>query len=158
MQAKRNQLEYVPDPNKFDLVTHRWDSQGKLVQLNLYRKFLIGNRAVYERPVNSGNLWGENNQPAGRVECEFNDKGHIVKKTFDFEAAHKSYTAPLKGAEKVHFEAEQLRDKLAAAEAELAAIKAERDARAAKPVEPAKSSAKVEAKPAPPTLSKQHGG
>lgn len=126
MQSKR--LEYKPDPNKFDLVTHRWDSQGHLVAKNLYRKFIVGDRSYYERPVNSGNLWYENNQPAGRVEYELNEKGHIAgPKTFNHDAPHKNYTAPLLGAEKMHFELEKERERSAALEAELASIKKERE-------------------------------
>lgn len=126
MEAKRI-VEYKPDPNKFDLVTHRWDGQGRLVGKNPYRTYIIEGRSYFERPVNSGNLWFENNQPAGRVELTFNDKGHIASKKFEFDAAHKEYTAPLTGAERVHYELEQERSKTAALEAELAAIKAERE-------------------------------
>lgn len=109
MQSR--QIQYQPDPNKFDLRTHVWDARGHLVSKNLYRSFIVEGTQYFERPVNSGNLWFENNQPAGRVELEFNDKGHIVRKTFRFDEPHKAYKAPLTGAEKLHFELEQARAK-----------------------------------------------
>lgn len=141
--AKR--LEYQPDPGKFDLVTHQWDSQGQLVKVNTYRSFIRDGAQVFERPVNSGNLWFENNQPAGRVECKFNDKGHIISKVFNPEAEHIAYTAPLSGAEKVHYEKEQLRSRNAELEAELALIRAEREPKRQPPEQAA------------PTLSKRGG-
>lgn len=128
---KSNTLEYKPDPNKFDLQTHRWDSQGTLVAVNHYRKFIRDGAEYYERPLNSGNLWHENNQPAGRVICEFNDKGHIAKKEFDFTAAHVEYQAPPTGAQKIAAELAQERAKSAALEAELRAVRKEREDRTA---------------------------
>lgn len=126
MQPKRV-LDYVPDPSKFDLVTDRWDSQGQRVLTNKYRKYIVEGREYYERPVNSGNLWFENNQPAGRVLLEFNDQGHIVSKSFDHEAKHVAYVAPPSGAQKLAAELETTQSALAAAKAELEAIKKERD-------------------------------
>lgn len=123
MTTAKKVLDYTPDPNKFDLRTHSWDAQGNLKNKNPYRMFMVGDRTVFERPVNSGNLWGENNQPAGRVELEFGKNGTIAKKTFDFEAAHKEYTAPLQGADKLHYELEQEKEKSAALELELAQIR-----------------------------------
>lgn len=131
MQTKR--LEYKADPNKFDLRTHIWDAQGTLVSKNPYRSFIIEGRQYFERPVNSGNLWYENNQPAGRVELEFNDKGHIAKKTFDFAADHKDYVAPLTGHEKIHYELEHERSRVAQLEAELAMIRKEQAIKVAPP-------------------------
>lgn len=118
-------LTYEPDPNKFDLVTHRWNGQGQLVHKNPYRTYIMDGRQYFERPVNSGNLWFENNQPAGRVELTFNDKGHVATKKFAFDAEHVAYEAPLTGADKVHYELEQARSNNAALEAELAAIKSD---------------------------------
>jgi hypothetical protein len=120
--AKRT-LEYVPDPNKFDLRTHVWDTQGTLVRKNPYRAHINDGRTLFERPVNSGNLWGENNQPAGRVELEFGPNGKISKKTFHFEAAHKAYTPPLSGAEALHYQLEQEKEKNAALQAEIDQIR-----------------------------------
>lgn len=125
------QLKYEPDPNKFDLRTHVWDSQGHLVSKNLYRSFIIEGRQYFERPVNSGNLWFENNQPAGRVELTFGENGKIAKKEFNFEAPHKEYKAPLTGTDALHFELEQQREQNAALKAELDAIRQENKIREA---------------------------
>ena len=120
------QLKYESDPNKFDLRTHVWDSQGNLTKKNLYRNYIMDGRSYFERPVNSGNLWFENNQPAGRVELTFNEAGHIIAKKFDFNAEHKEYKAPMTGAEKIHYELEQERAKTAQLKAELDAINKEK--------------------------------
>lgn len=133
-------IKYEPDPNKFDLRTHEWNAQGHLVSKNLYRKFLIGDAAYYERPVNSGNLWLENNQPAGRVELTFGPTGKIASKKFNFDAPHKVYSAPLTGADKLHFELEQANERTATLEAEIAAIKKELEARQT-PEKPKKAAA-----------------
>lgn len=146
MQAKK-MIEYVPDPDKFDLVTHRWDQSGNLIYKNLYRKFIIDRNEYYERPVNSGNLWYENNQPAGRVEYKVNEKGHIFDKVFNHSAEHKAYTAPASpqelGEQLLSSQAENNRLK-----SELAAILKEREAKQPKVVE------KAEHKSAP-TLSRR---
>ena len=141
-------LKYVPDPNKFDLRTHVWDSQGMLVEKNTYRLHNKDGVNYFERPVNSGNLWYENNQPAGRVEYEFGKDGKISSKKLDIGADHKEFTAPLTGDEKLHFELEQERSRNAQLAAELAAIKKEAEAKAS----PASAEAQSE-KPKP-TLTK----
>lgn len=123
--ASSKQLKYEPDPNKFDLRTHTWDSQGNLVHRNPYRSYIMDGKQYFERPVNSGNLWFENNQPAGRVELTFNEAGHIATKKFNFGAPHQEYSPPLQGAEKIHFELEQERARSAQLKAELEAIKKE---------------------------------
>ena len=148
-------LEYKSDPNKFDLITHKWNSQGHLVVKNPYRAFIISGVTYYERPVNSGNLWHENNQPAGRIECEFNSKGHIVKKEFKFGAEHKDWKAPLTGDAKLHFELEQERDRNIQLQAELEAIKKEKSAKQASPPQVKEKPTEVtETKQAVPTLKK----
>ncbi len=130
MQAKRV-LEYVADPSKFDLVTDRWDSQGMRTVHNKYRKYILNGAEYYERPVNSGNLWFENNQPAGRVLLTFNDKGHIASKEFNFDAEHVAYVAPPTGSQKLAADLEVTKAELAAAQAELAAINKEMEVRTA---------------------------
>jgi hypothetical protein len=127
VQPVRRPLEYVPDPNKFDLVVDRWDGQGMRVgPRNLYRKYILDGKEYYERPVNSGNLWFENNQPAGRVLLEFNEKGHIAKKEFDFTAKHETYVPVPSGQEKLSAELSAEKAKTAQLQAELAAIMNER--------------------------------
>lgn len=130
--ASSKQLKYEADPNRFDLRTHIWDSQGTLVQKNLYRTYIMEGKQYFERPVNSGNLWFENNQPAGRVELTFNEDGKISSKKFNFGAPHQEYTPPLTGAEKIHYELEQERAKSAQLKAELEAIKKETSGSTAK--------------------------
>lgn len=155
---KTKRLEYVPDPNKFDLQTHRWDSQGNLVAKNPYRNHIINGNSYYERPVNSGNLWFENNQPAGRMELEFGEDGKISKKTLRLDAKHVDYTAPLKGDAAIHYELEQTRNKNAQLEAELAAIKGESAKKAAPapaPVKPSPLAEIVSETVAAPTLTKR---
>lgn len=126
----RKPLEHIPDPNKFDLTVDRWNSQGHRVgPRNPYRKYIIAGSEYYERPLNSGNLWLENNRPAGRVICEFNEKGHITKKEFDFGAAHTAYIPAPTGAEKLAGELAAERAKSAQLEAELRAITREREAK-----------------------------
>jgi uncharacterized small protein (DUF1192 family) len=119
-------VESVPDPNKFDLITHHWNRQGQLTRTNLYIMYIIEGNKYFERPVNSGNLWHENNQPAGRVEKTFGPNGVVAKKSFDYKAPHKAYTPKLEGNDALKYQVEQERDRIAELERELAAIKAER--------------------------------
>ena len=143
------QIGYLSDPSKFDLTVQRWDGQGMKIADNPYRMYVIEGSKYFERPLNSGNLWFENNQPAGRVKCTFNDAGHISKKEFDFDAEHVAYTPALKGAEKVHFELEQERARTAELEAELASIRGERKQASAPVAE------KAAGAPTAPTLTKR---
>jgi len=133
--------EHATDPNKFDLQTHFWDSQGNLVKKNLYTQYVIKGEQYFERPVGSGNLWSGGNQPAGRIERTFDSTGRQTAQDFQFEAAHKAYSAPLSGEEKLHYQLEQEREARIAAEKELAAIRSERS-----PDKAAKSESTVLAK------------
>jgi len=151
--SARKRIEYQADPNKFDLQVHAWDGQGQLVKANHYRQFIIGGITYYERPVNSGNLWFENNQPAGRMEYELGDSGKIGKKTLNKEAEHLVFTKPLSGAEKVHFELEKARERNAQLEAEIAAIKVESEAR--KVVQNVAPQVSTQATQSAPTLTKK---
>lgn len=124
--------ESIPDPNKFDLITHHWNRQGQLTRTNLYILYVIEGNKYFERPVNSGNLWYENNQPAGRMEKSFNDDGVVSKKVFKLGAPHKDYTPVLKGDDALRYQIEQERARATAAESELAAIKAEQSKKSGK--------------------------
>lgn len=115
---------------KFNLRTHHWDARGRLKSKSHYRLHIVNGAQYFERPVNSGNLFYENNEPAGRVEYHKDEKGRAHKK-FDFEAEHKAYVAPLTGMEKIHFENESLKEQNAKLLAEIQAIKAEKDAKEA---------------------------
>lgn len=114
------------DPNKFDLRTHYWDATGKLTKKDLYTCYVRNGISCYERPLNSGNLWYDNNQPAGRIELGKDPAGKTIK-IFNHEAEHIAYVAPSSASElEVALHAE--RAKAAELEAELASIRAERAA------------------------------
>lgn len=116
-------------PEKFNLKTHHFDHRGRLLRRSPYRCHVIGGTQYFEQPVNSGNLFYENNAPAGRMEYTFNKKGKIETKKFVADAEHIAYEAPLTGIEKVHVENKSLVDEVSALKAELAAMKAERESR-----------------------------
>ncbi len=140
MAARNHVAEHKPDPNVFDLRTHFWDSQGNLDRKNLYTCYVRDGNSYYERPVNSGNLFTAGNQPAGRVEKTFGLKGQTATMRFDHEAVHREYVPQLTGDEALHHQLEQERTQRLAAEAELAAIKAEQAGQAPKHAPKAKAS------------------
>lgn len=109
--------EYVPDPNKFDLVTHHWSRTGQLIRKNLYTLYVVEGNKFFERPIKSGNLWYENNQPAGRIEFP-----NGVRKITE-GAPHVAFTAKLEGDDALFYELEQEKNRNAKLEAELAAIR-----------------------------------
>lgn len=114
------------DPKTFSLKVHHRDRRGVLLNKQPYTMFVKGGVQYFERPVNSGNIFFENMDPAGRVERHVDKKGVITAK-FDFEAEHKEYIPPVTGAEKIAMELEQSKAKNEALERELLAIKKERD-------------------------------
>lgn len=122
----QGQMQNPNQETKFDIRTHRFDHRGRLKSRNLHRVHVQNGTVLYERPVNSGNLFYENNQPAGRVEVVLDERGKIKSKKFDHSAMHKEFVAPLTGSEKLHFENQQLSAQLQAAMKELEAIKAEK--------------------------------
>lgn len=125
MAEAKNMIDQVMDPHKFDLRTHIWDSQGRLVKKNLYTLYVINGEQYYERPINSGNLWTGGNQPIGRIERKFGPKGEILSRNFDHSAPHEEYTPELIGDEAIMYQLEQERAHRVKLEAELAAIKAD---------------------------------
>jgi hypothetical protein len=145
-EAYQKRPEHKPDPNKFDLKTHHFDSRGRLFKLNHYRLHIKDGVSYFERPVNSGNLYWENNEAAGRVETVMNAEGKITGKKFDFKAPHKTWTAPLTGDEKVHYENESLKARNEELIAELESIKADGAKKTVKPAAVAAVEAKVEVK------------
>ena len=149
--AKR--LVYTPDPNKFDLRTHVWDAQGALVSKNLYTNHCIAGRNYFERPIQSGNLWFENNQPAGRVEYVAGPDGKMEKK-IDENAAHVVFVPKLEGDDALFYALEQEKNRTAALELELAAIKADREKSSVSAAEASKVAA-VESKMEMPSLKKE---
>ena len=117
--------------SKFNLKTHKFDGRGRLVGKSPYRMHVVSGEALFERPVNSGNLFYENGDPAGRVEYTKGPKGQITGKTFKRNEAHKAYVPPLSGAEKVSAENENLKAENLKLMAELEAIRAEQAAKQA---------------------------
>lgn len=156
--AAKSMVDQVMPENQFDRRTHLWDSTGNLVKKNHYVEYVIQGERYLERPVNSGNLWTEGNQPAGRVEKTFGPTGVVSTKKFDFAAEHKVYTPELIGDDQILYQLEQEREARKAAEQELAAIKAERTTVTEKPtnvVSPKAGISTGEGKRAAPTLPKE---
>lgn len=122
----------------FDLkVQHRDAKTGRVTSVNPYRLHVKGNSKTYERPVGSGNLWYENDEPANE---------------------HRAYEIPLTEDQKLASELSakdsQLRgmeEKLNAQAKELKAIQDESKDKEAK--KEAKVEVKAEAKPAPKGVS-----
>ena len=108
----------------FDLkVTHRNPKTGAVTMHDPYRLRIGKEGKTYERPVNSGNLWWENGEPAGRFE-----EGKVV-----IGAEHADYIKPLSRDEKVQRALNEKDSKIAKLEAdmrdlELKAINQEKNA------------------------------
>ena len=112
-------------PN-FSLKTHEFDNRGRLIGRSPYRLHIVGQGEwLFERPVNSGNLYYANNEAAGRVEYKFDDRGIITGKVFDLKAAHKAYEPPKNADEKRDEHVKELVTLNARLQAELDAIKKE---------------------------------
>lgn len=127
----QQEKERVTDPNKFDLRTHDFNARGQKVGANAYRLWSKDGVGYFERPVNSGNLFYENNEHAGRLTVTRDSKGRITGKKFLPEEQHTQYAAPLEGTEKLEHDllaAKRANEQLVA---ELAAIHAERKGTAA---------------------------
>ena len=127
MQTERNKPEVKADPNKFDTITHHWDASGRLLRKNLYTLYGIDGNSYFERPINSGNLFFGNNQPAGRMEKQYADNGAVIKKQLVLGAPHKEYTPKLEGDDALRFQLEEERAQSEKLRMELTAIKKERD-------------------------------
>jgi len=114
---------------EFDLRTHSTDSlTGQTTPVNLYRLHVIDKVQLFERPVNSGNLWYRNNEPAGR----------LIGGKHELKAEHVEYTPPPTGAEKLATELRMAKEQAETAKRELEAIRAEQKATIAKAQEQAK--------------------
>lgn len=120
------QMQKPEAEKKFNTKTHYFDKRGRLKARNLLRAHIVAGTTYYERPVNSGNLWYENDTPAGRVEFLTDDKGK-KKKSIDFNAAHKVYVKPMEGEEKLSFENQNLKSENEAILAELKAMQLENE-------------------------------
>lgn len=123
--SKAERKEYV-DPNKFDLRTHETDARGRIRGTKLYRLHSKDGVQLFERPVDSGNLFYENNEAAGRVVVVKDKRGRIVGKKFDRDAEHMAFKTPLNKQEEIEQKLAEANARAAAAEKELAAIRAEK--------------------------------
>lgn len=123
---KTERKEYV-DPNKFDLRTHETDARGRVKGTKLYRLHSKDGVQLFERPVDSGNLFYENNEEAGRVTVVKDKRGRIVGKKFDLDAKHVAFKTPMNEAEEMERKLDEANARAAAAEKELAAIRAEKE-------------------------------
>lgn len=146
----------------FSKRTHYHNARGKLLKTDHYRLHVREGVQYFERPINSGNLWFENGEAAGRVEYVNAPGAKFASKRIDPEAPHKIYRAPLVGAEKLSFEnqelveaKENLQDENDALRAELQAIKAEMAAKQTSP-KPARDAApeKTESEKHPPQINR----
>lgn len=113
---------------KFDLATHKRDKYGRVLQINPYRLHVIDGLKGFERPVGSGNLWYENNEPMGRLKEVVDEKTKKVTRSFEIGAPHVEYVPPLTADQKIAQENAEQKTKNAALESELAQLKAEQAA------------------------------
>lgn len=159
----RSMLDVEADPNSFDKRVHFFDASGRLAKTSHYTLYVIEGEQYFERPVNSGNLWYGNNQPAGRMERD--ERGG---RTLSLGVPHVAFTAPLEGDELLHYQLEsekhrnaglqakvdQQQEQLDAIMRELAQIRAER-APAPVPQAAPKPLSEALAVPAAPKLKKE---
>ena len=116
------QSQMQEKPAKFDLRVHTFDGRGRTKSKSPYRLFIRNGEFLFERPVNSGNLYHENNEAAGRVELKLDERGRIIEKKFELNAQHKTYEAPLSEDEKIVAAFKELQAHNAQLRAELEAI------------------------------------
>lgn len=94
----------------FDLkVTHRNPRTGAVTKVEPYRMRTGKGGKTFERPVNSGNLWWENGEPAGRWEDNKFVEG----------AEHVEFTMPLSKDEKIQAAFSEKDSKIAQLEQDL---------------------------------------
>lgn len=152
--ARKSMMDQEMDPNKFDLRTHLFDNQGRLVKKNHYVLRVINGVSYYERPVNSGNLWFENNQPAGRLTKRDRPDKDFGPWSIDEAAPHKDFKPQLEGDEALQWALNSKEEQISALKKQLD------DLRAKGPVQPTVTAAPLAetlAAPteAPPTLPKK---
>lgn len=134
--SRAQDADYQPKPeiiehparvgNGFDLRTHIKDAKtGETIKIQPYRRFSVGLSTYFERPKFSGNLYYEDNKPAGRRISKGKDSVGNELWEIDLQAKHIDYVAAtthLTRAEDIAKENETLR-------AELAALQAEKEAK-----------------------------
>jgi hypothetical protein len=124
-------MDQTPD---FNLrVTHRDEKTGAVTHSDPYVLRVIGTKGedgkldggkmyMFERPVNSGNLWNSRGTPVGRW----------VNGKWDEKAAHVAFTPPETQDQKLAKELISKDNRVSELERELAAIKAEAEAKQTK--------------------------
>lgn len=88
-------MQEVESTQGFDLRTYIRDPKsGQVIKRQPYRLHHCAEHGEwFERPVNSGNCWFRNGQPAGRITYKTNDKG-ARSKVWEPEAQHVAWTPP----------------------------------------------------------------
>lgn len=141
--ADKNEVE------GFDLkVTHRDDRSGQVTHKNPYRLRVVGGKGgnrmkLWERPVGSGNLWNLQGKPVGRWIEEEKEGGEVVMK-YDPKAEHVSYEMPMTADQKLAQQANSVAAENETLRAELAAMKAEAEKKAAPAMEKPKAKKAVQ--------------
>lgn len=133
-EKREKKAKVLPVPTEllggpFSLKTHFADERGRRIGAQPYRLHMGAEGELFERPVNSGNCYFSNGQIAGRMIYKLNDDGSVASKSYDSKAKHIEYVAPLSGSEKLESELSVAKKKNAALEAELAAIRSNKDAK-----------------------------
>lgn len=130
MYRGQEMIEEDEKPKGFDLtVTHRHPKTGLVTHSDPYVLRVLasgeGKARVWERPAGSGNLWDINNNPIGRW-----DKTKPEGERFLKDEPHIAWTAPLTEDQKLARSVVEKDVRIQELEKELAAIQAEREAKA----------------------------
>jgi len=104
------------------VVHHRDERTKRVVKVNPYRLFVHKGTRYFEWPKGSGNLWYENREPAGRL----SESGEPV-----IGAKHEDFEPPMTADEQLAIQQMSLEQENRRLQAELTAIKKEREGDAA---------------------------
>lgn len=118
-------------PAGFDFrVTHRDPLTGLVAHTNPYTMHILGEerKQVMERPKGSGNCWDAQGQPCGRIAIK--GEGRNAKLVHDPDAKHIAWTPPETADQKLAREVAAQKSENESLKKELAAMKAEADAKA----------------------------
>lgn len=116
-KAKVTEHPQLDTSTGFDNRVHIKDAKsGKIIRLQHYARHSQGNEVLFERPIGSGNAFTENGNPVGR---------------YDFKKWTKISDTHIAVAQPPANRTEELEQHNAALEQELAALKAEAEARVA---------------------------
>lgn len=132
MHAHAQRKVEAPAP-AFDLVTHRRDKFGKVIEINPYRMFCFGDERYFERPKLSGNLFFGDGSAAGRLGTRTVERANpktkemqkVIENFCEMGAAHIAFVAPPTSDQKLAQEMADAQITNAALKAELEALKQE---------------------------------